>query len=142
MAVILILAILAGVALPRFFDNVEEAKRRKAESVIGSVRTGLAMTHMAYLSGVSDSLPPDANGDNFPDHLGDTAAGEKTLFDAILAVPILTDPTGWKQYTPFQSGPWVSYFHDSNGNAAFEPATEAIVSYNTTNGDLAVTIPW
>lgn len=140
MAVVLLLAVLAGVALPRFFARSDEAKRAAAEAVIGSVQTGLGMVHVAYLAGNTAGLPPDVNGDNYPDHLGDTAIGEATIFDMVLEVPVTTDPYGWTQLAPF-TAPWHAYFYDHNGNGTYE-GTEAMLAYNTTNGFLFTSIPW
>ena len=42
MAVVLILAILAGVALPRFFDYQDRAKEAACKGALGGVRSGIA----------------------------------------------------------------------------------------------------
>ncbi len=42
MAVVLILAILAGVALPKFFDYQVEAKKASCKGTLGGVRAGIA----------------------------------------------------------------------------------------------------
>ncbi len=42
MAVVLILAILAGVAMPRFFDYQSQARRASCQGTLGGVRAGIA----------------------------------------------------------------------------------------------------
>ena len=42
MAVVLILAILAGVALPRFFDYQDRAREAACKGALGGVRSGIA----------------------------------------------------------------------------------------------------
>ena len=42
MAVIVILAILAGVALPKYFDYAEQAKIASCKGTLGGVRAGIA----------------------------------------------------------------------------------------------------
>ena len=42
MAVVLILAILAGVALPKFFDYQDQAKEASCKGALGGVRAGIA----------------------------------------------------------------------------------------------------
>ena len=42
MAVVLILAILAGVALPRFFDYQDRAREAACKGILGGVRSGIA----------------------------------------------------------------------------------------------------
>ncbi len=42
MAVVLILAILAGVALPRFFDYQDRARVAACKGILGGVRAGVA----------------------------------------------------------------------------------------------------
>ncbi len=43
MAVVLILAILAGVALPRFFDYQDRAKEAACKGILSGVRAGMAL---------------------------------------------------------------------------------------------------
>lgn len=47
--VIVILGILAAVALPRFYDMQVDARRAKAQALLGSVRSAMAITHSAAL---------------------------------------------------------------------------------------------
>lgn len=143
MAVVLILAILAGLAVPRFRDFRSEARRGNIRSVIGSVRTGYAQLLVAYKTGMTAGLPPDSNGDGFPDHLGDVAAGETLLLEAVLDPPLVSDPDGWHQFTggPFPQATNYTYVYDVNGNDVFDSGTDGYIIYNSVNGYLATWSP-
>jgi MSHA pilin protein MshA len=47
--VIVILGILAAVALPRFYDLQTDARKAKADALMGAVRSASAIAHSAYL---------------------------------------------------------------------------------------------
>jgi len=47
-AVIVVLAILAGVALPRYFDYSDDAKESADEGAIGGIRTALNLAHLDH----------------------------------------------------------------------------------------------
>ena len=144
MAVVLILAILAGVAIPRFLDHSARARRRAMVATIDAVREGLAMIHLAYAVGDTAGLPPDSNGNNYPDHLGDVAAGETTLLEAVLSPPLIHDDNGWKQFTiwPFPTvGTLYIYIYDTNDNETFDAADDASIQYNSNDGSLTIQIP-
>ncbi|MEE8115648.1 MAG: type II secretion system protein [Gemmatimonadales bacterium] len=131
MAVVIVLAILAGVALPRFLDYRADARRASQLAVMGAVQEGIALLHIEYATGNAAGLPPDANGDNFPDHLGDVARPEPTLFDAILQTPIPHDDNGWKQYMAV-SWPFATnyiYHYDTNGDN-LGTSGEVLFTYN------------
>ncbi len=144
MAVVLILAILAGVAVPRFRNYSEQSRRRAMVATIDAVKSGLAMMHMAYAVGDTAGLPPDSNGNNYPDHLGDVAAGEVILLEEVLTPPLIHDDNGWKQFTifPFPSiGTVYIYIYDTNDNETFEPADDASIQYNSNDGSLTIQLP-
>jgi len=46
--VIVILAILAGIALPKYFDHGFDAKQSADEGAIGAIRTALNMAHLEH----------------------------------------------------------------------------------------------
>ena len=119
MAVVLVLAVLAGVALPRFLDYRVEARRASMLAVMGAVQEGLALIQMQYATGETAGLPGDFNGDYYPDNLGDVVRPEPTLFDAVLDTPIPHDDNGWKQYMaaawPFAGTSYI-YHYDTNGS--------------------------
>ena len=143
LAVVIVLAILAGVAIPRFIDYRAEAHLAAQRAVIGAVEAGVAQLHIQYIFGDTAGLPPDLNGDNFPDHLGDIVRPEKTLFDAILLPPIPHDDNGWKQYMPvsWPLGPAYLYHYDTNGDN-LPTSGEVVMSYNTADGTIqAVWVP-
>jgi len=144
MAVVLVLAILAGVAVPRYRDYRVRARRAAMTSVIDAVSEGLAMIHLAYAAGDTAGLPPDSNGNNYPDHLGDVAAGETTLLEAILSPPLTHDDNGWKQFTiwPFPTvGTLYVYIYDTDDNETFDPAVDASIQYNSNDGGLKIQLP-
>lgn len=97
MVVVVILAILAGVGIPKYLDYRAQAQRSAILAVIGAVQEGIGLLHMQYATGNTAGLPPDVNGDNYPDHLGDAVRPDPTLFDAVLEHPIPHDDNGWKQ---------------------------------------------
>jgi prepilin-type N-terminal cleavage/methylation domain-containing protein len=95
LAVVVILAILGGIAIPRYVDYSDRARHGVMASVVGSVQEAIHSAHLAYINGETSGLPPDVNGDDYPDHLGDLAANEPTIFDGILDPPMQPEPSGW-----------------------------------------------
>jgi len=143
-AVIVVLAILAGVAIPRYFDHTAAARHAAMTGVIGAVREAVGGLQMAYLAADNTGLPPDSNGDNLPDHFGDTAAGESTLFDALLDPPLTPETNGWKQYsiTPFPLGArYYIYIYDADGDEIFDGATEAYIIWDNVLGQATTYAP-
>ncbi len=140
MAVVLVLAVLAGVALPRFLDYRVESRRASMLAVMGAVQEGLALLQMQYATGDTAGLPGDFNGDYYPDNLGDVVRPEPTLFDAVLDTPIPHDDNGWKQYMGL---PWPHlsfnyiYHYDANGDD-LGTSGEVLLTYNYTSGSLTV----
>ena len=135
----LVLAVLAGIALPRFFDYRAQAQRAAILGVIGALQEGIGLMHLQYIMGETAGLPPDLNGDNFPDHLGDLVRPEPTLFDAVLQSPIPHDDNGWKQYMvvgwPFANN--YIYHYDANGDN-LPTSGEAIFTYSFLDGKTQV----
>ena len=144
MAVVVVLAILAGVAVPRFRDYRVRARLAAMASTIAAVEEGLAMMHLRYALGDTAGLPPDSNGDNYPDHLGDVAAGEVTLMEAVLDPPLIHSDNGWKQYTilPFPTvGTIYAYIYDTSDNETIDGAEDALLYYNGNDGSLSIFLP-
>ncbi|MHC4217355.1 MAG: prepilin-type N-terminal cleavage/methylation domain-containing protein [Planctomycetota bacterium] len=142
LAVVMILAILAGIAIPRFRDYSDRARHDVMAAVVGGVQEALASVHIAYIAGDTTGLPPDANGDNYPDHLGDLAANEPTILDGILDPPLQPEPSGWEPTTqfPFPNGRFYMYIYDADGDDIWD-ADEAYIIYDSDNGDLSVWVP-
>lgn len=140
MAVVILLAIMAGIAIPRFIDYRDEARRQAISGVVAGVRSGFALLTLKYAAGDTAGLPPDGNGDSFPDHLGDTALAEETLFDAVLDPPLQPDVNGWKQWNAFPAGTTYGYYYDTNNNSALD-ATEAYITYNFATAVLTTYMP-
>jgi len=144
MAVVVVLAILVGVAVPRFLDHSARARRAAMTSTIAAVQEGLAMMHLAYAAGQTAGLPPDSNGNNYPDHLGDVAAGETILLEAVLSPPLTHDDNGWKQFTiwPFPTGGTDHvYIYDTNDDETFDAAVDAFFIYDSNDGSLTIQLP-
>ena len=120
--VLAVLGVLAATALPQFVELTTEADKASQDAVLAAVQTGLQIAHARYMVGVTAGLPPDANDDNYPDHLGDVVRPEPTLFDAVLEQPIRHDDNGWKQFTavpwPWNPGSFETfyYLYDANGD--------------------------
>ncbi len=60
-AVMVVLAVLAGVALPKYFDVSDEAKRSAARGACGALKTAIENWRMndAVVNGGSGSFPPN-----------------------------------------------------------------------------------
>ena len=84
--VVAVLGVLSAVALPRFQDFRTDAARARALDLEGRLRTSLSNLALAYELGNTEGLPPDANGDAAPDHLGDLSSSETTLFLSLIHI--------------------------------------------------------
>ncbi len=112
-AVVVILAILAGVALPRYFDYAAQAKSAAAKGTLGGVRSGIAN----FLANEAITSPPaiyptlaqlNALGtvmqEAIPDNPYDTGANPNTVNLATAAeaaartAPVLSGTGGWAYY--------------------------------------------
>jgi len=112
-AVVVILAILAGVALPRYFDYAAQAKSASCKGTVGGVRSGIAN----FLANEAITSPPaiyptlvelQALGtvmqEAIPDNPYDTGANPNTINLATAAeaaartVPVLSGAGGWAYY--------------------------------------------
>ena len=144
MAVVILLAILVGIALPRFFNYSTEADLAAQNGMIGALQEAYQMVLMGYAAGVTTGLPPDVDDNGFPDHLGDTAFGEPTLFDELLFEPVPTDDNGWKQYAAFpfpHLGILYMYHYDKDGDNVHDLGSESLIVYNNSTGILSAFPP-
>ncbi|MBT8486814.1 MAG: type II secretion system protein [Phycisphaerales bacterium] len=103
MAVIVVLAILAGVALPKYFDYSAQAKEASCKGTLGGVRAGVANFYAdAAISGTA-AYPTYAqlttSGTVMQEELPDnpyndlnTVLDQDTLW---MATPPVTGATGW-----------------------------------------------
>ena len=143
-AVMVVIAVLVGVALPRYYDYADQADSAVTRGIIGAVETGLGSARLAYVTGDIVGLPPDANADGAPDHLGDTAANEPTLFDAVLDPPLVPESNGWKQF-PGVPVPWLGryylYIYDANGNDTLDFPDEGYLYYDSFTGTVTKHTP-
>jgi MSHA pilin protein MshA len=117
--VIVVLGILAAVAIPKYFDLKEEAKKSAEMGVAGSVRAGLSTWHAKYL--VSEAVPTSPAGqsvttDGWPVSLDGQAANATTsLFQYVLEQPLSTGDK-WKKTSAAAAG--------NNGTETYQgPAT-------------------
>ncbi len=145
-SVIVILAVLAGVAVPRYIDYGVRARKADMEGTMGALRSAVAMAPGAYALGEGASLPPDANDDGFPDHLGETSKDVDTLFSGVLDLPIRNahDEAGWKPHPtlafPFSGNIYV-YIYDTDGDNALDLEVDGYVLYWGATGRLVTWVP-
>ena len=131
-AVVVILAILAGVALPRYFDYAAQAKSAATKGTLGGCRAGIANYLANEVITNGTALYPtlvqlEALGtvmqEAIPDNPYDTGANPNTVNLATVAeatartVPVLAGTGGW------------AYYLD---NAATPPAYTFYANTNTT----------
>lgn len=120
MAVVLILAILAGVALPRFFDYQDRAKEAACKGALGGVRSGIAnfYANEAIINGLADyptlvqlTTIGDVMQEAIPDNPYDSIApGLVTTATKINSDTRVTDATGgWRYFDGGASDPAVFY---------------------------------
>ncbi len=133
------MAALAVIAMPKYASLIGDAHRSSQLAVIGVLQESVVLAHMSYMVGETAGLPPDANDDKYPDHLGDVAAGESTLFDGILEPPLPHDDNGWKQYTmsSFPNGTVYTYLYDRNDNEVLDVG-EVMFSYDGLTGLISI----
>ncbi len=112
-AVVVILAILAGVALPRYFDYAAQAKSAATKGTLGGCRAGIANFLANEVIGSNPADYPtlvelEALGtvmqEKIPDNPYDTGANPNTVNLATAAeaaartVPVLSGTGGWAYY--------------------------------------------
>ena len=131
-AVVVILAILAGVALPRYFDYAAQAKSAATKGTLGGCRAGIANFLANEVITNGTALYPTlaqletlgtVMQEAIPDNPYDTGANPNTVNLATVAeatartVPVLAGTGGW------------AYYLD---NAATPPAYTFYANTNTT----------
>ncbi len=106
MAVVIILAVLAGVALPKFFDYQDQAKLSSIKGTLGGVRAGIAnfyanealtsssaryptMTELTDGSTMQEQLPDNPYNNNSGVETADAAAATARTFGGA---------DGWRYY--------------------------------------------
>ncbi len=120
-AVMVVLAILAGVAIPKYFDYADRAKTSSVEGTLGGVRTGLAsFLSDSAISGTAEyptavqlgtvgtvmqqEIPANPyNGQN-------AIANITVLASATNRVVANADTIGWNYYVDNDATPPVAYF--------------------------------
>jgi len=135
-AVIVVLAILSGVAIPRYFDYADRAKTSSLQGALGAVRTGLANYYAnASFEGdaefpriqelrkvgtvMQEEIPQNPyNGLNTIERVKDSSAAEKRT---------VTGTSGWRYYYDNKADPPEAVFwansddkttaKNKNGNA-------------------------
>lgn len=131
MAVVLILAILAGVALPRFFDYRDEARVASCKGTLGGVRAGVAnfyangaitggtavyptLAELTTIGTVMQEAIPDNPYDGGANP-GDVNAALKAESDA-RTIPVAAGAGGWAYYDGGGANPAVFYANTNNVN--------------------------
>ena len=130
-AVMVVLAILAGVAIPRFFDYSDEARTSAAQGTLGGVRSGLAnfFANEMVVNGVGlyptlvelttlgtvmqEALPNNPYNDR------STVEAVGTLADAQNRVT--TGVTGWRYYVDNTATPPVAIFFANTTDTTTAP---------------------
>ncbi len=112
-AVVVILAILAGVALPRYFDYAAQAKSASAKGTLGGCRAGIANYLANEVITNGTALYPTlvqletlgtVMQESIPDNPYDAGANPNTVNLATAAeaaartVPVLSGTGGWAYY--------------------------------------------
>jgi prepilin-type N-terminal cleavage/methylation domain-containing protein len=131
--VIVILGILAAVAIPRFVNLQDDAKKAAEKGMAGGVRAGIAVVHAGFLLGKTTLLPAqDLTGSNpanlsnyWPDKLDGTGVATcsptcpSQLFSAVIETGTSSGDT-WSETAAAVAqydykGPWGN---SGSGNAA------------------------
>ncbi len=133
-AVVVILAILAGVALPRYFDYAAQAKSAATKGTLGGCRAGIANFLANEVITNGTALYPtlvqlEALGtvmqEAIPDNPYDTGANPNVVNLATVAeaaartVPVLSGTGGWAYYVDNASTPPAYTFY-ANTNTTGE----------------------
>ncbi len=140
--VLVVLAILSAIALPKYLDISKEAHRSATAGVAGGVSEGVSQAILRYSIDETAGLPPDADSNGFPDHLGDTAVNEQTIFDGILDPPLTVKKVGWKPYPlGFPIGTFFIYVYDADGDNIYDWPDEGYIIYNSANGQVFTFVP-
>ncbi|MHC5112891.1 MAG: type IV pilin protein [Planctomycetota bacterium] len=133
MAVIVILAILAGVALPKYFDYAQQAKDASVKGTLGGVRAGCANFYAnAAINGAAAAYPTlveletlgDVMQEPVPDNPYDPGATPNDVHAATAVeaaartVPVAAGTGGWAYYFDNAASPPVFIFYaNTNVNA-------------------------
>lgn len=102
-AVIVVLAILAGVAIPKYFDYAAEAKKSATKGTLGGMRAGIANFYANAAIGGSAAYPTYAEfntlGTVMQEQLPENPyATDNTIRDAVgtwVATPPISGTEGW-----------------------------------------------
>jgi MSHA pilin protein MshA len=129
MAVVLILGILAGVALPRFLDYGNQAREAACKGALGGVRAGVAnyYANEAVINGTA--LYPDR------DQLTDGSTMQEELpqnpYNSSNAVVTATSLQAAARTAPLAGGAGWAYYDGSGGGDAVFYANTSNVGENT-----------
>ena len=128
MAVVLILAILAGVALPRFIDYQIRAKEAACKGILGGVRSGIAhyyadqaitkgaaayptVTELTVIGDVmQEKIPDNPYGGSTPGAVTDQPDNAKALIRELIGVD-----GGWAYHDGGGTDPAIFYANTDTG---------------------------
>jgi MSHA pilin protein MshA len=126
MAVVVILAILAGVALPKFFDYKGQAQRSACKGTLGAVRAGIANYYANAAIGGTAAYPTTAQlttiGTVMTEVIPDNPYNDKNgVFDATTGNAAARDTdlggagtNGWAYYPGDVSGKAAVFWANTN----------------------------
>jgi len=131
MAVIVVLAILAGVALPKYFDYADQAKIASVKGTLGGVRAGIANFYADQaINGTAARYPTTTElttlgtvmQEALPENpYNDLTTVDETLILADSQTPRVTDgTTGWRYYVNNAVTPTTVAFWANSSDAGEE----------------------
>ena len=154
--VIIILAILGAVALPKFMDVTEKAYKSAVEGAVGGLGAGVALFHaqwvanghttsQADVAGFGDGTT-DSNSDGWPVGAGDTAVADDAdcveVWNAVMQSPptVIAQPATTADYTATSgkgSGANTTCTYDYNPDTG----TARSIVYDSLTGNVTRTNP-
>ncbi len=82
--VIVIIGILAAVAIPRFMDLRDEAKRARCEADVGAIRTGITGWYAKYHANNSQCPGTSCTANGFPTNITGSGFAGEAFTDGVL----------------------------------------------------------
>mgnify|MGYP003573357500 CR=1 FL=1 len=121
MAVVLILAILAGVALPKFFNYQNQAKEASCKGTLGGVRAGIAnfyansaiTTGTAAYPTLAELTDGSTMQESLPENPYNNSADVAAVLSAAAAARTVAGVNGWNYYDGGGADPALFYANSS-----------------------------
>ena len=112
MAVVLILAILAGVALPKFFNYQNQAKEASCKGTLGGVRAGITTGTAAYPT-LAELTDGSTMQESLPENPYNSSADVAAVLSAAAAARTVAGVNGWNYYDGGGADPALFYANSS-----------------------------